>query len=102
MDNNADLESVIAEEAYLEQYAKFKKGDIVYYQPFNSKEMYIGIIREPRIIHTNITRNGKKRIILTIGYRILSPKNVVTVSECRITSASEWIFREYLMNKQAD
>ena len=29
MDNNADLESVIAEEAYLEQYAKFKKGDIL-------------------------------------------------------------------------
>lgn len=105
MDNKTDIEYQIIEEHYLNDTAKFNKGDVVYFEYSYTKDnqqrlgMSIGIVHERLILHIHIVRNGKHDSIMVIGYKIINPKGIITVTEPKVTSASEYIFREYLKNK---
>ena len=101
MDDRTDMDYSIAEEKYLNDYAKFNIGDVVYYENFGHK-MSIGIVHERTLLKKAIIRNKKQEYIMTIGYRIINPKGIVLITEPHIVSASQYIFREYLNNKKAD
>lgn len=99
MDNNVDIEYSIIEEKYINDCAKYNVGDVVYYEN-NKHEMIIGIIHERLIVRKPIIRNKNKDKLIVIGYKILHPKGVVLITEPFVTSASQYIFREYLNHKQ--
>lgn len=101
MDDRLDIEYSIIEEKYINDYAKHNIGDVVYYENDNH-EMVIGIVHERTILRKPIIRNKKHDELIIIGYRIIYPKGVVLITEPHITSASQYIFREYLKRKQAD
>lgn len=99
MDNNVDIEYSIIEEKYINDCAKYNIGDVVYYEN-NNHEMSIGIIHERLIVRKPIIRNKTKDKLIVIGYKIIHPKGVVLITEPFVTSASQYIFREYLNHKQ--
>ena len=105
MDNVADIEYQIIEEKYLNDVAKFNKGDVVYYEYTYTKNnqqklgLSVGIVHERLLLRTPIVRNGKHDSIMVIGYKIINPRGIVTITEPKITSASEYIFREYLKHR---
>ena len=99
MDNRADIEYSIIEEKFLNDTAKYNVGDVVYYENDNHI-MTIGIIHERLIVRKPIIRNNKSEDLIVVGYRIIHPKGVVLVTEPHITSASQYIFREYLNNNK--
>lgn len=99
MDNNVDIEYSIIEEKYINDCAKYNIGDVVYYENDNH-EMSIGIIHERLIVRKPIIRNKTKDKLIVIGYKIIHPKGVVLITEPFVTSASQYIFREYLNHKQ--
>lgn len=106
MDNAADIEYQIIEEKYLNDVAKFNKGDVVYYEYTYTKNnqqrigLSIGIIHERLLLRTPVVRKDKQESIMVIGYKIINPKGIITITEPKITSASEYIFREYLKNRK--
>lgn len=106
MDNLADIEYQIIEEKYLNDNAKFNKGDVVYYEYVYNKNnqqklgLSIGIAHERLLLRNPIVRNGKPDSIMVVGYRIINPRGIITITEPKITSASEYIFREYLKHKK--
>lgn len=99
MDNNVDIEYSIIEEKYINDCAKYNVGDVVYYENDNH-EMSIGIIHERLIVRKPIIRNKTKDKLIVIGYKIIHPKGVILITEPFVTSASQYIFREYLNHKQ--
>ena len=99
MDNNADIEYALVEEQYLNKCAKHNIGDVVYFQDDNH-EMAIGIIHERTVLTMNSIRRGNPYSFKTIGYKIITPNNIVIATEAKVTSASQYIFRRYIKSHQ--
>lgn len=103
MDNPEELHYQELEQQYLDEYAEFKKGDSVYFEYTDDSKglaiMEIGIILSKNLVYkTRTTRTGQHAYTIIV-YDIVTPTNVHKgVSECHITSASKYIFREYLKN----
>lgn len=111
MDNPEELYYESLEEQYLQECSKFNTGDVVYFEHKNEQDIStcmgtitdksikvsIGIIVDKsikKIIKSTI--HGESRLSI-ICYDIITPKGMFeNISECKITSASQFIFREYL------
>lgn len=102
MDNPEELNYQELEQKYLDEYAEFNKGDSVYFE-YTAEDgllmMEIGIILSKNLVYkTRIGRNGEYTYTVIV-YDIVTPTNVHKgISECHITSAGKYIFREYLKN----
>ena len=101
MDDRTDIDYSIIEEKFLNDTAKYNIGDVVYYEN-DEHIMSIGIVHERLIVRKPVIRNNKHNELILVGYRIVHPKGIVLVTEPFLTSASQYIFREYLNNKKAD
>lgn len=101
MDDRADIDYSIIEEKFINDTAKYKVGDVVYYEN-DEHTMTIGIVHERLIVRKPIIRNKQPAELILVGYRIVHPKGIVLVTEPYITSASQYIFRQYLNNQKAD
>lgn len=101
MDDRTDIDYSIIEEKFLNDTAKYNVGDVVYYEN-DEHIMSIGIVHERLIVQKPVIRNNKHSELILVGYRIVHPKGIVLVTEPFITSASKFIFREYLRNNKAD
>lgn len=99
MDDRADIDYSIIEEKFLNDTAKYNVGDVVYYEN-DEHIMSIGIVHERLIVRKPVIRNNKTEDLIVVGYRIIHPKGVVLITEPYITSASQYIFREYLNNNR--
>lgn len=101
MDNPEEVYYNSLEEQYLAENAKFKDSDVVYFEHnIDDKcRMVIGVITKCGIkTYIRNTSKGETRFI-GIVYDIITPIGLVeSVAECKITSASEFIYREYIYN----
>ena len=98
MDDRTDIEYSIIEEKYINDCARYNIGDVVYYEN-DEHTMTIGIIHERLLVRKPIIRNKKNDELIVIAYKIINPKGIVLITEPHITSASQYIFREYLKHK---
>ena len=103
MDNPEELYYQELEQQYLDEYAEFNKGDSVYFEYTDESSgfttMEIGIVLSKNLVYkTRTTKNGEYTYTIIV-YDIVTPNNIHKgVSECHITSAGKYIFREYLKN----
>lgn len=101
MDNPEEVYYNDLEEQYLIKNAKFKVGDIVYFESKvdDKYRMCVGVITKYGI-KTYIRNNSKGEYKFTaIVYDIVTPTELCeSISECNLTSASEFIYREYIYN----
>ena len=88
---------------YIEEQAKFKKGQVVYmeytYQYHNQTKLGIcvGIVTEVGVIKVERTISNNKYIDYPIVYTVTHAKGVSRcVSECKLGSVSEHILKERL------
>ena len=111
MDNPEELYYQSLEDQYLQECAKFSEGDVVYFEHKNEQDITtcmgtvtdksiktsVGIIVDKAVKKiVKSTTNGETRLSI-ICYDIVTPKGLFeSISECKITSASKFIFREYL------
>ena len=101
MDNPEEARYECLEEQYLIENAKFKVGDIVYFEHTveDKHRMCIGVITKCGIktcIRNN--SNGEYRYTIIV-YDIVTPIELCEgISECKICSASDFIYREYIYN----
>ena len=101
MDNPEEVYYESLEEQYLQECSKFNTGNVVYFEHKSEQDKSIktsvGIIVDKsikKIIKSTI--HGESRLSI-ICYDIITPKGMFeNISECKITSASKFIFREYL------
>ena len=102
MDNPEEVYYNDLEEQYLNECAKFKVGDIVYfeYTVENKHRMCVGVITKYGIkTYIRNTTNGECKFT-GIVYDIITPTELCeSISECKMTSASEYIHREFIYNK---
>ena len=101
MDDRTDIEYSIIEEKFINDTAKYNVGDVVYYEN-DDHTMNVGIIHERLIVRKPIIRSRRHDNLIVVGYRIIHPKGLVLITEPFLTSASRYIFREYLKNNKAD
>ena len=103
MDNPEELYYQELEQQYLDEYAEFNKGDSVYFEYIDESSgfttMEVGIVLSKNFVYkTRTTKNGEYTYTIIV-YDIVTPTNIHRgVSECHITSAGKYIFREYLKN----
>ena len=101
MDNPEEVYYNDLEEQYLAENAKFKAGDVVYFEHKvdDKHRMCVGIITKYGIKnYIRHTSRGESRFT-GIVYDIITPIELVeSVAECKITSASDFIYREYIYN----
>jgi hypothetical protein len=101
MDNPEEVYYNDLEEQYLAENAKFKVGDVVYFEHNvdDKHRMCVGIITRYDIkTYIRNTSKGESRFI-GIVYDIVTPIELVySVAECKITSAREFIYREHIYN----
>lgn len=102
MDNPEEVYYNDLEEQYLKECAKFKVGDVVYFEHMveNKYRMCVGVITKYGI-KTYIRNTVKGEYKFTgIVYDIITPTELCeSISECQICSASEYIHREFIYNK---
>lgn len=101
MDNPEEVYYNDLEEQYLAENAKFKAGDVVYFEHKvdDKHRMCLGVITKYGI--KNYIRHTSKGEYKFTGivYDIVTPTELCeSISECNITSASEFIYREYIYN----
>lgn len=105
MDNIEENAYQALEDKYLEDNAKFKKGDIVYYEYSYTKNnqqklgVSIGIITDRQLSKRTVSRGDKSYVTHDIVYNIIHPRGTIVVTECKCTSVSAYIYREYLKNR---
>ena len=101
MDNPEEIYYNNLEEQYVNECAKFNFGDVVYFEhKVNDKNvMAIGIVLD-RGVKTFVRCGLEKEARFTaIVYDIITPNEKCEgISECKITSASEYIYREFISN----
>lgn len=102
MDNPEELHYQELEQQYLDEYAEFNKGDSVYFEYTDENGflmMEVGIILSKNLVYKNRISRNKQHTYTIIVYDIVTPTNIHKgISECKITSAGKYIFREYLRN----
>ncbi len=102
MDNPEELHYQELEQQYLDEYAEFNKGDSVYFEYTDENGflmMEVGIILSKNLVYKNRISRNKQHTYTIIVYDIVTPTNIHKgISECKITSAGKYIFREYLKN----
>lgn len=102
MDNPEELHYQELEQQYLDEYAEFNKGDSVYFEYIDENGflmMEVGIILSKNLVYKNRISRNKQHTYTIIVYDIVTPTNIHKgISECKITSAGKYIFREYLRN----
>ena len=88
---------------YIEEQAKFKKGQVVYmeytYQYHNQTKLgvCVGIVTEVGVTKIERTVGNNKYIKYPIVYAVTHAKGVSRcVSECKLGSVSEYILKERL------
>lgn len=114
MDNPEELYYQSLEEQYLQECSKFNIGDVVYFEHNNEQDITtcmgtitdksiktsVGIIVDKSIKKIIKSTNNGETCLNVICYNILTSKSMFeNISECKICSASQFIFREYLKNK---
>ena len=106
MDNPEEVAYQVLETKYVMDNAKFKQGSVVYFEYVvkdNNQQRLktsIGIVTEISLRKRIVNKENYSYITHDIVYNIISPKGTFTsISECKICSASEYIFREYLKNQ---
>lgn len=94
MDDRTDVEYSNIEERYIADCAKYRFGDVVYFD--NDDTMTIGVIHARKIkLHESIRRN-KITTIRVIHYDIITPTGICKdISEVKIMSASKFIYRQF-------
>lgn len=101
MDNAEECYYTNLEEQYLAENAKFKAGDVVYFEHNvdDKHRMCVGVITKYGIkTYIRNTSKGESRFS-GIVYDIVTPIELVeSVAECKVTSASEFIYREHIYN----
>ena len=101
MDNPEEIYYNNLEEQYINECAKFNIGDVVYFEhKVNDKTiMAVGIVLD-RGVKTFVRCSLEKETRFTaIVYDIITPnEKCECISECKITSASEYIYREFISN----
>lgn len=103
MDNPEEVAYQVLETKYVIDNAKFKQGSVVYFEHTIGQRVKtsVGIVTEVLLRKRTVSRRKKSYITHDIVYNIVSPKGTFTsISECKICSASEYIFREYLKNQR--
>ena len=102
MDNPEEVYYNDLEEQYLKECAKFKVGDIVYFEHMvgDKHRMCVGVITKYGIkTYIRNTSSGEYKFT-GIVYDIITPTELCeSISECNLTSASEYIHREFIYNK---
>lgn len=102
MDNPEEVYYNDLEEQYLKKCAKFKVGDVVYFEHMvgDKYRMCVGVITKYGIKnYIRNTSNGEYKFT-GIVYDIVTPTELCeSISECQMTSASEYIHREFIYNK---
>lgn len=101
MDNPEEVRYECLEEQYLKECAKFKVGEIVYFEHTveDKHKMCIGVITKCGIKQYNRYSSSGTYKFTGIVYDIVTPIELCeSVSECKITSASDFIYREYIYN----
>ena len=107
MDNPEEVAYQVLETKYVMDNAKFKQGSVVYFE-YVAKETNqqklktsVGIVTEVCLRKRTVNKENYSYTAHDIVYNIVSPKGTFTsISECKICSASEYIFREYLKNQR--
>ena len=102
MDNPEEIYYNDLEEQYLNENAKFKIGDIVYFENTveDKHRMCIGVITKCGIKQYNRHASNGTYKFTGIVYDIVTPTELCEcISECQICSASEYIHREFIYNK---
>ena len=106
MDNHEEVAYQVLETKYIIDNAKFKQGSVVYFEYVvkdNNQQRLktsIGIVTEVCLRKRTVDKENYSYITHDIVYNIVSPKGTFeNITECKITSASEFIFREYLKNQ---
>lgn len=101
MDNPEEVYYNSLEEQYLNESAKFKIGDIVYFEHIveDKHRMCIGVVTQRGIKHyIRNTPVGEYRFTGVV-YDIITPIELCQeISECKMTSASEYIHKEFIYN----
>lgn len=111
MDNPEEVYYQSLEDQYLQECAKFSEGDVVYFEHKNEQDITtcmgtvtdksiktsVGIVVDRSIKKISRPDSKNNDYLSIICYDILTPKGLFeSISECKITSASKFIFREYL------
>lgn len=106
MDNPEENAYQVLEDKYIADNAKFKQGSVVYFEYVAVKDNQqrlktsIGIVTEIGLRKRMVDRGEHSYETHDIVYDIISPKSIFkAVSECKIMSASAFIYREYLKNQ---
>lgn len=101
MDNPEEVYYNDLEEQYLNECSKFNNGDVVCFEhKVNDKNVIsIGIVLN-RGVKTFVKSSTEKDSKFTaIVYDIITPTELCkSVSECKITSASKYIYSQYISN----
>lgn len=104
MDNAEEVYYNSLEEQYINECAKFNIGDVVYFEhKTNDKNiMAVGIVFN-RGVKTFVRCGLEKETKFTaIVYDIITPNEMYdSISECKMTSASEYIYREFISNNNS-
>lgn len=107
MDNPEEVAYRVLEHVYIIDNAKFKQGSVVYFEYVfkdnNQQKLKtsVGIVTEVSLRKRIVNKENYSYTTHDIVYNIVSPKGTFTsISECKICSASEYIFREYLKNQR--
>lgn len=104
MDNPEELYYESLEEQYVRECGKFNVGDVVYFEYKEtegiSADTSVGVIIDRGIKKIFKSTNNKESVLVVICYDIITPhKTFKSISECKICSASEFIYHEYLRNQ---
>ena len=103
MDNPEEIAYQVLIDKYLADNAKFKQGSVVYFEHMVHKnnqqhiKLSVGIVTEISLRKRLVERGEHSYETHDIVYDIVSPKGLFkSVGECKVISASEFIYREYL------
>lgn len=104
MDNVLELYYDSLEEQYLRECAKFNVGDVVYFEYKEtegiSADTSVGVIIDRGTKKIFKSTANKESVLVVICYDIITPhRTFKSISECKICSASEFIYHEYLKNQ---
>ena len=103
MDNPEELYYQSLEEQYVQECAKFNIKDVVYFEHKDDDlpaKTSVGVIIDRGIKKIFKSTFDKESVLSVICYDIITPhKTFRNISECKICSASEFIYHEYLRNQ---
>ena len=103
MDNNLELYYESLEEQYVQECAKFNVGDVVYFEHKDDDlpaKTSVGVIIDRGTKKIFKSTSNKENVLVVICYDIITPhRTFKNISECKICSASEFIYHEYLRNQ---